>query len=57
MKVIKFLVFVGACGAIEPRLFVASYFVMFPIAVSFFCPATVRLIFLHGMAVVRIVRR
>ena len=55
MTLMKFLVFTIACGAIEPRLVVVSYFVILTIAVYYFHPAMVRLIFIHGMAMVRII--
>ena len=57
MTVIKFLVFVRERGAIEPGLFIASFIIMFPRAVSYFHPATVRLICIHCMSMVRIIRR
>ena len=57
MTEIKFLVFIRAHGAIQPRLFVASFFIVFPRAVSSFHPDTVRLVFTHCMGRVRIIRR
>ena len=55
MTLIKFLVFIISIGAIEPRIFVAIVFVVFPRAVSAFQSATVRLIFIHFMGRVRII--
>ena len=55
MTVIMFLVFIRARGAAEPR-FCSIFFIMFPRAVSSFHPATVRLVFLHGVDRVRIIR-
>ena len=57
MTVIEFLVFIRACGAIEPHLFVVSFFIMFPRAVFYFHPATVSLVFINVMAMVSIIRR
>ena len=57
MTVIRILVFVRARGAIDPRLFVAYFFVMFPTEVSSFFPATARLVFLHNMDKISITRR
>ena len=56
MTVIKFLLFIIAHGSIEPRLFVACFFVMFPRTVSSFHPSTVRLIFIHGVVRVGIIK-
>ena len=56
MTVIKLLVFIIAHGAIEPRIFVACFSIVFPRAVSSFHPVTVRLVFLHCMGSVRIIR-
>ena len=30
MTIVKYLVFIRACGSVEPRLFVVSYSTMFP---------------------------
>ena len=49
MTIIKILVFVRACGAIEPCLFIAYYSTMFPTAVSSVDPTFQRYIFLHNM--------
>ena len=57
MTVIKFLVFIRARRAIETHLFVASFIIVFPIAVSSFHHSTVRLIFLYSMGRFRIIRR
>ena len=56
MTVIKFIVFIRACRAIEPLLFIAFFIIMFLTAVSYFHPATVRIIFPHRMGRVRIIR-
>ena len=57
MTVINYLVFIRARGAIQPHIFVASFFIMFYGAVSTFHPATVRLVFLRVVVVFRIIRR
>ena len=41
MTMIKFPVFIRACGSIESCLFVAYFLVMFPTAVSYFQPTGV----------------
>ena len=53
---IKFLVFIRALGSIETCLFVGSFSIVVPTAVSSFHPYTVRLIFIHCMERVRIIR-
>ena len=55
MTVIKFLFFIRALAAIEPIIFVAYFSIIFPRAVSYFNPAMVRLIFIHGMGRVSII--
>ena len=57
MTVMKFIVFIRERGEIQPHLFVAYYFIMFPRSVSYFHPAMVRLIFIHGMEKLSIIRR
>ena len=56
MTLIKFLLFIRARGAIESCLFVASFFIMFPTALSYFHPAIVRLVFdfcMGGFSIIR----
>ena len=57
MAVKKIIVFVLACGVIKLSLFVVSCFIVFPRAVSSFLPATLRLVFIHNIAMDRIIRR
>ena len=57
MTVIYFPLFIILHGTLEPSISVESYVIMFPISVSYFHPATVIIIFLHGMEMVRIIRR
>ena len=57
MAVIKSLVFITPRGVKETFLFVASLLITFPTALSYFHPAMVRIIFLHVVAMVRIIRR
>ena len=52
---IKYLVFIRACGAVEPCLFVASFFTMFTKTVSAVHPTFQRHIFLHNMESIRII--
>ena len=54
MTVIKFLVFIRACGAIKHR-FSRILFITFPGAVFSFHPAMVRPIIIHGMERVSII--
>ena len=57
MTVVKFIIFIRSCGSIEPSLFVASFFIMFPRSVSSFHPVMVKLFLFQAMEKVRIIRR
>ena len=56
MIVIKFIVLIRACGAIEPCLFVASFLITFDTAVSSFHPTKERKIFIHNMESISIIK-
>ena len=57
MIIIKFIVLIRAYGSIEPFLFVASFFIMFFTAVSYFHPTKERHIFINNTESIRIIRR
>ena len=57
MTIIKFLVFIWACGSIEPCLFVAYFSAVFPTAVSYVYTTFHRHIFLQNMESFRTVSR
>ena len=56
MTMIKFIFLIRACGAIEPYIFVAYFFTMFPKAVSSVDSTSERHILLHNMESIRIIR-
>ena len=55
MKIIKFLVSIRVCGAIEHFIFVEYVFTMFPTAVSYVDPTLEMHIFIHSMESIRII--
>ena len=57
MTIIKCLVFIRACGAIEPCIFVASFLTMFPTAVSSMDSTFQRHMFLQNMESFRTIGR
>ena len=57
MKIIKFLGFIRARGAIEPCLFVVSFLIMFPTSLYSFQPSKEIHIFLQDMESIKITRR
>ena len=57
MTKIKFLAFIIAREAIEPRIFVAYFFIMFTRSVSYFHPTMVIIVFIYLMGGIIIIRR
>ena len=55
--IIKVLRIIISCGAIEPCLFVASFLIIFPTAVSAVDSTFQRQIFLHNMESIRTISR
>ena len=57
MTIIKFLVFIRACGTIEPCIFVAYFSTMFPTTVSYVDSTFQRHIFLQNMESIMTISR